>query len=50
MAAVGVNENIVLLGGVGLQRSPDIIILNLRFRQWFGAMVRIIYVVDVVTL
>ena len=40
MSAVRVRENIVLLGGVGIESSPDIIILDMTVKQWFGAKVK----------
>ena len=39
MGIVVCGEHLILLGGVGLQSSPDIIIVNLTLRIWFGLMV-----------
>ena len=29
-------DRLVLLGGVGLQRSPDVVVVHLTHRSWFG--------------
>ena len=36
MSATACGEQLFLLGGVGLHTSPDIIIVNLTLRLWFG--------------
>ena len=32
-------DQLILLGGVGLQTSPDIIVVNLTLQIWFGLSV-----------
>ena len=39
MSAVTTGELVILLGGVGLASSPDIIVVNLSLQLWFGMMV-----------
>ena len=29
-------DRLVLLGGVGLQTSPDVVVVHLTHRSWFG--------------
>ena len=39
MSVTVVGKQLILLGGVGLQTSPDIIILDLTLGYWFGLKV-----------
>ena len=39
MSAVVIGDHVILVGGVGLENSPDLIIVNITHRLWFGARV-----------
>ncbi|CAI8010527.1 tRNA wybutosine-synthesizing protein 4 [Geodia barretti] len=39
MSAAVTGDHVILSGGVGLEPSPDLIVINLALRIWFGAMI-----------
>lgn len=47
MSSIACGKYLFLLGGVGLQTSPDIIVVNLMLQTWFGLTVS--YVTSVCT-
>ena len=44
MCAVATGDHVILVGGVGLQTTPDLIVINLPHQIWFGARVRRLFI------